>query len=190
MSSSRSRNRPPVRRAACQPARAERTWPRWRYPVGLGANLVTTPETLLARVTARPNLRYCCIELPACRESASMIAALSGPSRPPAAGGKPQPPRHSAARAGRRRQRSDRAGALLGAAAARCRVPVAERALSLRHGALRLPVVQRPGPQPAGGVGRGARGGADARRLYRRSARRAGPRRRAPWRSSAFRRER
>ncbi len=42
MSSSRSRNRPPASRAARQPSSADRTCPRCRYPVGLGANRVTT----------------------------------------------------------------------------------------------------------------------------------------------------
>ena len=63
-------------------------------------------------------------------------STLSGPSHPPQSGGKPTPAGDPAAWARRRRQRSDRAGALLGAAAARRRVPVAQRAVSLRHGAL------------------------------------------------------
>src|SRR5438105_15505148 len=42
MSSMRSRKRPPASRAARHPSQAERAWPRCRYPVGLGANRVTT----------------------------------------------------------------------------------------------------------------------------------------------------
>lgn len=42
MSSRRNRKRPPAARAARQPSSAERACPRCRYPVGLGANRVTT----------------------------------------------------------------------------------------------------------------------------------------------------
>ena len=97
-----------------------------------------------------------------------MMPRLSGPSRPPAAGGKPRRLVILLHGLGRRRQRPDRARALLGAAAAGRRVPVAERAVPVRHGALRLPMVQLAGPQPGGGAGRGAGGGADPRRLHRR----------------------
>ena len=52
MSSRRSRKRPPASRAARQPSSAERTWPRCRYPVGLGANRVTTLSALDASLPA------------------------------------------------------------------------------------------------------------------------------------------
>src|SRR5258705_12523969 len=37
MSSMRSRKRPPVWRARSKLSSAEKAWPRWRYPFGLGA---------------------------------------------------------------------------------------------------------------------------------------------------------
>src|SRR5207248_9295834 len=52
MSSMRNRNRPPASRAARHPSSAERTCPRCRYPVGLGANRVTTTSALIALVLA------------------------------------------------------------------------------------------------------------------------------------------
>ena len=85
----------------------------------------------------------------AIRKTASMMPRLSGPSRPPAAGGKPRRLVILLHGLGRGRQRPDRARALLGAAAAGRRIPVAERAVSLRHGALRLSMVQLAGSQPA-----------------------------------------
>ena len=83
-----------------------------------------------------------------------------------------------AARARCRRQRPDRACPLLGAAVARRRVSGAERAVPVRYGALRTSVVQRPGQEPPGGAGGRARRRPDPRRLYRRGACRAQPRRR------------
>ena len=66
ISSSRSRNVPSTTRAACQPSSAERTCPRCRYPVGLGAKRVTTPRGIarfievacvILRATGRSALR-------------------------------------------------------------------------------------------------------------------------------------
>src|SRR5579863_2501390 len=112
MSSRRSRKCPPACLAARQPSSAERTWPRCRYPVGLGAKRVTTvllgrSSTKLTRskLLRRPN--YCGGE----RRSVTAISGigyasrpdavashkrgppmpmdLSGPSRAPVAGGRP-----------------------------------------------------------------------------------------------------
>src|SRR5579884_111948 len=74
--------------------------------------------------------------------------------------------RDPAARARRRRQRPDRPRAVLGAAAAGCGIPVTERSVPVRHGPIRPAVVQRAGPHTGGGARRGARGGADPRRLH------------------------
>src|SRR6516162_6151386 len=41
MSSMRSRKRPPDRRAMSKFSNAENAWPRWRYPLGLGAKRKT-----------------------------------------------------------------------------------------------------------------------------------------------------
>src|SRR5216684_3866794 len=106
MSSSRSRNRPPASRAARQPSIAERTCPRCRYPVGLGANRVTIVplerfSNNLARfnkhggerrpVTAISGIGYASRPDAPVLQKASppMLMALSGPSRPPVAGGQP-----------------------------------------------------------------------------------------------------
>ena len=84
-----------------------------------------------------------------------MLSRLSGPSRPPAGGGKPR--RLVILLHGLGADGND----LIGLAphwarlAARRRVRLAERAVPVRHGALRLSVVQRAGPQRRGGAGAG-----------------------------------
>src|SRR5215472_12434507 len=89
MSSIRSKKRPPSRRAARHPSSADRTWPRCRYPVGLGANRVTVDPAPAGAsdIGIRPGLG--CSAASDIGETASMMPALSGPSRPPASGGKP-----------------------------------------------------------------------------------------------------
>src|SRR3982751_3304093 len=54
MSSMRSRKRPRASRAVRWPSKAEWAWPRWRKPVGLGANRVTISAPK-ARVMAGRN---------------------------------------------------------------------------------------------------------------------------------------
>ena len=127
ISSMRSRKRPPAPRAACHPTSAERTWPRCRWPVGLGAKRVTT-SLMRRRASQAPPRRdtarrfgYASPITAEDRMQAWPSYRLSGPSHPPASRRQAAPAGDPAAWARRRRQRSDRAGALLGAGC--CRTP-------------------------------------------------------------------
>ena len=94
-----------------------------------------------------------------------MLMALSGPSRPPLAGGKPR--RLVILLHGLGADGNDLIGLqqYWGRLRARRRVHLAERAVPVRHGGLRPSMVQRAGPHPGGDAGRGARRRAVARCL-------------------------
>ena len=90
ISSMRRRKRPPLSRAARQPRRAERTWPRCSRPVGLGAKRVTdipAPSGQTAgggRLTGT-DFSIACRPPPAIGSAMPMSreSSLSGPSVPP-----------------------------------------------------------------------------------------------------------